>query len=55
LSGAASGTGDKCCSERSKKSYESSNVTDFGKIILGVFYGTITALVGKGGLPDELP
>jgi len=21
---------------------------DFGKIILGLFYGTITALVGKG-------
>jgi hypothetical protein len=27
---------------------------DFGKIILGLFYGTITALVGKGGLHDEL-
>jgi hypothetical protein len=28
---------------------------DFEKIIFGLFYGTITALLGKGGLHDELP
>jgi hypothetical protein len=28
---------------------------DFEKIILGLFYGTITALFGTGGLHDELP
>jgi len=30
------------------------NDMDFGKIILGLFCGTVTALVGKGGLHDEL-